>query len=154
MNPGIYYFNGPLGVGGITMKGGASLVTDPANPGVMIYFTNGSTMQKFVGGGNTPDVNLSPITTAENATYAGTLMFQDPADTAPAFPGGDDNSTFFGTIYMPTSSVTFFGDNHVTFKGSVLAYSVDVQGNPTVNFGTAPSGIPIPAKLTQPVLVE
>jgi hypothetical protein len=153
MNPGIYYFNGPLGVGGITMKGGASL-TDLANPGVMIYFTNGSTMQKFVGGGNTPDVNLSPMTTAENATYAGILIFQDPADTAPAYLGGDDNSTFNGTIYMPTSTVTFFGDNHVSFNGSVTAYSVDVQGNPTVNFGTAPSGVPIPAQLTQPVLVE
>jgi len=59
-----------------------------------------------------------------------------------------------GTIYMPTTSVTFFGNNHVTFNGNVIAYSVDVQGNPTVNFGVAPSGVPIPALLTQPVLVE
>ncbi len=153
MSHGIYYFNGPTGVGGITMKGGASL-TDMGDPGVMIYFTNGSTMQKFVGGGNTPDVNLTPMTTAENSTYAGILMFQDPADTAPAYLGGDDNSTFLGAIYMPTTSVTFFGDNHVTFDGEVIAYSVNVQGNPTVNFGNFPSGVPIPAKLTEPVLVE
>jgi hypothetical protein len=153
MAPGIYYFNGPTGVGGITMKGGSTL-TDMANPGVMIYFTNGSTMQKFVGGGNNPDVNLTPMTTAEDSTYAGILMFQDPADTQPAYLGGDDNSTFLGTIYMPTTSVTFFGNNHVTFDGNVIAYSVDVQGNPTVNFGVAPSGVPIPALLTQPVLVE
>jgi hypothetical protein len=153
MAPGIYYFNGPAGVGGITMKGGATL-TDMANPGVMIYFTNGSTMQKFVGGGNNPDVNLTPMTTAENSTYAGILMYQNPADTQPAYLGGDDNSTFLGTIYMPTTSVTFFGNNHTTFNGTVIAYSVDIQGNPTVNFGMAPSGVPIPALLTQPVLVE
>jgi len=153
MAPGIYYFNGPLGSGGITMKGGASL-TDMANPGVMLYFTNGSTMQKFVGGGNSPDVNLTPMTTAQDSTYYGILMFQDPADTAPAYLGGDDNSTFYGTIYMPTSTVTFFGDNHVSFYGGVTAYSVDVQGNPTVNFGQSPSGVPIPKLLTQPVLVE
>jgi hypothetical protein len=158
MLPGIYYFNGPVGggsvtPGGITMEGGSSL-TDMSNPGVMLYFTNGSTMQKFVGGGSIPDVNLTPMTTAENSTYAGILMFQDPADTQPAYLGGDDNSTFYGTIYMPTSTVTFFGNNHVTFDGTVITYSVDVQGNPTVNFGVAPSGVPVPAKLTQPILVE
>jgi hypothetical protein len=155
MAPGIYYINGPVnGSGaGLNMDGQGSL-TDMANPGVMLYFTNGSTMNKVVGGGSIPDMRLDPMTAAEDSTYYGILMFQDPADTALAYVGGDDNSVFNGTIYMPNASLTFFGNTHISFNGSVIAYSVDVQGNPTVNFGQSPSGVPIPALLTQPLLVE
>jgi hypothetical protein len=159
MAPGIYYINGPIStkagtsLAGLNMGGGGTL-TDMANPGVMIYFTNGSTMNKFVGGGNSPDLRLDPMTTAENSTYAGILMFQDPADTAQASIGGDNNTVLNGTIYMPTATLNFFGNTSFTMNGTVIAYSVTVTGNPTVTFGQSPSGVPIPALLTQPILVE
>lgn len=155
MAPGIYYINGPVAGSnaGLNFNGGGTL-TDLANPGVMIYFTNGSTMNKFVGGGNNPDLQLSPMTVAEDSTYAGILMFQDPADTTQAWVGGDNNTTLNGTVYMPTATLNFYGNNSFTFNGTVIAYSVSMTGNPTVTFGTAPSGVPVPALLTQPVLVE
>lgn len=155
MAPGIYYINGPLnGSGaGLNFNGGGTL-TDLANPGVMIYFTNGSTMNKYVGGGNNPDLQLDPMTTAENSTYAGILMFQDPADTTQAWVGGDNNTVYNGTVYMPTATLNFYGNTNFTFNGSVVAYSVALTGNPNVTFGLSLPGIPVPALLTQPVLVE
>jgi hypothetical protein len=155
MAPGIYYINGPVGKSGagINFNGGGTL-TDVGDPGVMIYFTNGSTFNKVVGGGNNPDLQLDPMTTAENSTYAGILIFQDPADTTQAYIGGDDNTVLNGTVYMPTATLNFFGNTSYTFNGTVIAYSISITGNPTVTFGVSPAGVPIPALLTQPVLVE
>ncbi len=156
---GIYYFNGPLAgdkapnPAGLNFNGGGTL-TDLANPGVMLYFTNGSTMNKYVGGGNLPDVQLLPMTTAENSTYAGILIFQDPLDTVQAYVGGDNTTTYDGTIYMPTATLNFFGNSTVTFNGTVIAYSIGIIGSPIVTFGQSPAGVPIPALLTQPILVE
>lgn len=159
MAPGIYYINGPITAGGKTSNAGLNFdgggtLTDIANPGVMIYFTNGSSLNKVVGGGNNPDINLDPMTTAESSTYAGILFYQDPADTAIAYFGGDNNSTYNGTIYMPTATITVYGNGNETFNGTVIAYSVATTGNPTVTFGQSPAGVPIPSFLTQPVLVE
>jgi hypothetical protein len=159
MAPGIYYINGPVTTNagtsgaGLNMGGGGTL-TDMANPGVMLYFTGGSTMNKFVGGGNNPDLRLDPMTTAENATYAGILIFQDPADTTQAYIGGDNNTVLNGTVYMPTADLNYYGNTSFTMNGTVIAYSISITGNPTVTFGQSPSGVPIPALLTQPILVE
>jgi len=159
MAPGIYYINGPITVGGKTSKAGLNFdgggtLTDLANPGVMIYFTNGSSLNKVVGGANLPDIQLDPMTTAENATYAGILFYQDPNDTTAAYFGGDNNSTFNGSVYFPTATLTFYGNTNVAFNGVVIAYSVATTGNPVVTFGQSPTGVPIPALLTQPILVE
>jgi len=155
MAPGIYYINGPVGGSGagLNFNGGGTL-TDMANPGVMIYFTNGSTINKAVGGGNNPDITLDPMTTAESSTYAGILFYQDPNDTAIPYFGGDNNSTFNGTIYMPSATITVYGNGTETFNGTVISYSLATTGSPVVTFGVSPAGVPIPALLTQPVLVE
>jgi Putative Flp pilus-assembly TadE/G-like len=151
MAPGIYYINGATAPNaGLNFSGGGTL-TDAANPGVMIYFTNGSTINKAVGGGNNADLNLYPMTTAEDATYAGILFYQDPADTATPYFGGDNNSTYNGTIYMPTATLTFYGNGTETFNGTVISYSVATQGNPIVNFNKTTTGA---SWLTKPVLVE
>jgi hypothetical protein len=147
MEPGIYYINGSGTNSGLNFGGGGTLQSDPANPGVMIYFTNGSTINA-VGGGNNPDLNLSPMTTGP---YAGILMYQNPADTAPPYLGGDNNSTYNGTIYMPTATLTFYGNGTETFNGTVISYSVATQGNPTVIFNKTTLGA---SWLTKPVLVE
>jgi hypothetical protein len=163
MAPGIYYINGPLTSGktssgaGINFNGGGTLCAMPScggTDGVMIYFTNGSTMNKYVGGGSNPDLRLDPMTTAENSTYAGILMYQDPADTVQPFIGGDNNTVYNGMVYMPTATINYFGNTTFTMNGTVIAYSITVTGSPVVNLGTAPSGVPVPAFLTQPILVE
>jgi Flp pilus assembly protein TadG len=154
MAPGIYYIDGTTAPNaGLNFNGGGTL-TDASNPGVMIYFTGGSTINKAVGGGNNPDINLYPMTTAENSTYAGILFYQDPADTATPYFGGDNNSTYNGTIYMPAATITVYGNGTETFNGDVISYSFATTGNPTVNFNQSAPGVPIPSWLTQPVLVE
>jgi len=154
MAPGIYYINGTTPPNaGLNFNGGGTL-SNAGNPGVMIYFTNGSSINKAVGGGNNPDINLFPMTTAENSTYAGILFYQNPADTTTAYFGGDNNGTYNGTIYMPTATISFYGNGTETFNGMVISYSAATQGNPTVNFSKSPAGVPVPSWLTQPILVE
>jgi hypothetical protein len=153
--PGIYYINGDAATGGLNFNGGGTLTGGALNAdGVMFYFTNGSSINKAVGGGNNPDLNLYPLATDQSTMYAGILFYQDPADTTIPYFGGDNNSTFNGTIYMPTATVTFYGNGTETFNGTVIAYSVATTGSPVVTFGVTPAGVPIPAALTQPILVE
>jgi hypothetical protein len=159
MAPGIYYINGP---GGLGFNGKGTLATPgfaipySGADGVMIYFTGSATMNKVNGGGgpNVPDIQLNPLTATQSATYAGMLFYQDPNDTATPWFGGDDKTTFNGTLYFPTQTLTFYGDTNQTYNGTVITYSIAINGNPTVNFGTSPAGIPTPASLTVPVLVE
>lgn len=150
MAPGIYYINGS---GGLGFNGGGTL-TDMANPGVMIYFTNTATLNKVNGGANLPDIQLTPMTAAQSSTYEGILFYQDPNDLASPWFGGDNNSTFDGTVYFPTQQLNFYGNTNINFNGTVIAKSVSINGNPIVNFGVSPAGLPVPAKLTQPILVE
>jgi hypothetical protein len=173
MAPGIYYIKGAVAGdtsnpnAGLNFEGGGTLVsqgylggTNPCSSGgvpvdgVMIYFTNTSTMNKMTGGGNNPDLRLCPMNSTQNSTYAGILFYQDPNDTTQAWIGGDNNTALYGTVYMPTATLNFYGNTSFAMYGTTIVYSVAVTGNPTVTLGTAPSGTPIPAFLTRPSLVE
>jgi Putative Flp pilus-assembly TadE/G-like len=164
MAPGIYYIDGSIGgsAAGINFTGGATLRsqgftagcggTTPVD-GVMIYFTNTSTMNKFAGGGNQLDLQLCPLNATQSSTYADMLMYQDPADTTTAWIGGDNNTVLYGTVYMPTATITFYGNASFAMLGQTIAYSIATSGNPTVTLGTSPGGL-TPAWLTRPILVE
>jgi len=161
MVPGIYYINGDASTGGLNFNGGGTLTGGAANAdGVMFYFTNGSSINKAVGGGNNADLNLYPLSATQSATYAGNdsytglLFYQNPADTTTAYFGGDNNSTYNGTIYMPTATLTVWGNGTQTFDGTVISYSLATQGSPIVQLNQSAPGVPIPAQLTVPVLVE
>jgi hypothetical protein len=162
MAPGIYYINGATAPnaglnfnGGGTLSGGA-----PNSDGVMFYFTNGSSINKAVGGGNNADLSLYPLSADQSTlytgstTYTGMLFYQDPADTTVPYFGGDNNSTYNGTIYMPTATLTVYGNGTETFNGTLVSYSLATQGSPIVNLNQSAPGVPIPAQLTVPVLVE
>jgi hypothetical protein len=161
MVPGIYYINGNATTGGLNFNGGGTLTGGAPNAdGVMFYFTNGSSINKAVGGGNNADLNLYPLSATQSAlyagndTYTGLLFYQNPADTTIPYFGGDNNSTYNGTIYMPTATLTVYGNGTETFNGTVITYSLATTGSPVVTFGVSPAGVPIPAALTQPILVE
>jgi len=172
MAPGIYYIDGSVGGSnaGLNFQGGATLISqgylgganpcgaDPATQiaGVMIFFTNTSTINKAVGGGgvNVPNVNLCPMNTTQSSMYAGILLYQDPADTTQAYLSGNNTSMFNGEIYMPTAQLTFYGDASFTVTGQVVVNSIAITGNPTVNLGFFPGGSPATANLTVPALVE
>ena len=172
MAPGIYYINGSVGGSnaGLNFQGGATLASqgylggaspcgsDPASQiqGVMIFFTNTSSINKAVGGGgnNVPNINLCPMNATQNSTYAGILLYQDPADSVQAYMSGNNTSTFNGILYMPAAQLTFYGDASFTASGQVIVNSVSVTGNPTVNLGFFPGASPATANLTVPALVE
>jgi Flp pilus assembly protein TadG len=148
---GIYYFGGG---GGLTFKG-AGTVSSAAG-GVMFYFTcttscpNGGTFNA-TGGGDKADIELSPMS---SGPYAGILVYQNPADTTGPSFGGDDSSSFGGVLYFPTATLTFFGKATSYSTGIVIADSLALSGNPTVNLlGAAglPAGVNI---LANAVLVE
>jgi len=159
--PGIYYINGDATTGGLNFNGGGTLTGGAPNAdGVMFYFTNGSSINKAVGGGNNADLNLYPLSATQSALYAGNdsytglLFYQEPADTTVPYFGGDNNSTYNGTIYMPSATLTVYGNGTETFNGTVVTYSLQAQGSPIVNLNESAPGVPVPAELTQPILVE
>jgi hypothetical protein len=143
LNPGIYYIDGS---GGVSFNGTATV----QGTGVMFYFTNGATINAIGGGNQVSNIQLSAPTTG---SYAGILMYQDPADTntgsgttkGPTL-GGDDNSFFKGALYFPEDQLTFFGNTTgAGFKtGIVVADSAVLKGSPIVTLqGSAglPSGV-------------
>jgi len=176
MAPGIYYINGSVAGSnaGLNFEGGASLTSsgylgganpcgsDPASqiPGVMFFFTNTSSINKAVGGGgvNVPNINTCPMNSTQpqnpGGTYTGIAMYQDPADTAQAYMSGNNGSFWNGIVYMPSATLTFYGDASFTTNGQVIVDKISITGNPTVNLGFFPGGSPATANLTVPVLVE
>ena len=67
--------------------------------------------------GNT-DVQLTAPT---SGTYAGILMYQNPADTEGPQIGGNNTSFFKGVLYFPKSEVTFYGNGTGYAVGIVVA---------------------------------
>ncbi|HEV2616975.1 MAG TPA: pilus assembly protein TadG-related protein [Candidatus Acidoferrales bacterium] len=131
-NPGVYVITGSPGGGGcpsdcLVIPGNSTI----SGSGVMFYFTNDATIDMT----GTPTINLSPPT---SGTYAGMLMYQDPADTSNTAPngprlGGDTGSSFTGALYFPSDNLTFFGNNTSFSVGMVVTDSFSLSGNPTVN---------------------
>ena len=77
-------------------------------------------------------------------------MYQDPNDTnvgpMPNGPtmGGNSSSFYKGALYFPSDQVTFFGNNTSFSVAVLVAQSLALSGNPTVNLqGTAglPAGV-------------
>ena len=145
---GTYIINGSSG--GITIPGNATISSGTG--GVMFYFTNGSTINT----NGTPTIQLTAMT---SGPYAGILMYQDPNDpntTGPSL-GGNNSSYFYGALYFPKDQLTFYGNNSSVAVGLVVADSINLSGNPTVNvLGTAglqQHGITVGALATA-ILVE
>ena len=133
------------GAGGLTIPGNATI----SGTGVTFYFSGSATINMT----GTPTMNL---TAPSSGTYAGVLMYQDPADTNTTGPsiGGNVGSTYTGVLYFPKDQLTFFGNSTSYSVGVVVADSLALSGNPTVNLeGTAglPPGVSI---LTNAILVE
>jgi hypothetical protein len=143
--PGIYYINGS---GGLSVDGTSTMCSSTnadctgmpgsANSGVMFFFT-GTASVNVTG---TPTIQLNGLS---SGTYAGMLMYQDPADTnvggnpnsGPTL-GGNSSSFFNGILYFPKDQLTFFGNAAGTnctdgfSAGIVITDSIALSGTPTV----------------------
>jgi hypothetical protein len=131
------------GAGGLTIPGNAII----SGTGVTFYFTGSATINMT----GTPSIQLTPPSSGQ---YAGILMYQDPADTNTTGPslGGNSGSNFGGVLYFPKDKLTFFGNNNSDWStGIVIADSLALSGNPTVNLqGSAglPPGVNIISNAT------
>src|ERR1700722_7552211 len=138
-NPGTYILTGS----GVTCQGTPTI----RGTGVTFYFTGSASWNC---NGNT-DVQL---TAPSSGTYAGILMYQNPADTVGPEIGGNNGSFLNGVLYFPKSEVAFYGNNSSYATGIVVADALSLHGNPTVNLqGSAglPPGVSI---ITNAILVE
>jgi hypothetical protein len=136
---GVYVLSG----GSFTCHGTPTIT----GTGVMFYFTNGAT---FDCEGN----DTVQFTAPTSGTYAGILMYQDPADTAGPQLGGNTGTSFGGALYFPKAKATFFGTNATIAAAIVVADAFALSGTPTVNLqGSAglPPGVSI---ITNAILVE
>jgi hypothetical protein len=128
-SPGTYIIDG---AGGLTIPGNATINGD----GVTFYFTGSATINMT----GTPAINLTAPSTG---TYAGILMYQNPADTNTTGPslGGNSGAQYNGILYFPKDQLTFFGNNNSLSVGVVVADSLSLSGHPNVTFNGAP-GVP------------
>jgi hypothetical protein len=119
----------------------------------MFYFTctpvapattcSGATVNA-VGGGNVPDLNLVAMSAAQSAEYAGILFYQNPNDTSSPYISGDNNTNLNGALYFPQAQIQLGGDAKFNVNGVVVADSVALFGNGTVNIngsGGTPAGV-------------
>lgn len=140
-NPGIYIVDGS---NGFSCNGGPTIV----GTGVMFYFTNGATVN--CEGNDTIELTAPSPTNCPScpSEYDGILMYQDPNDTNTQGPelGGNTGSFFDGALYFPSDLLTFFGNSVSYDVAIVIADSLALSGNPTVNLeggGALPPGVNI-----------
>jgi hypothetical protein len=160
LNTGIYILQGH----GINEAGNADIQSCtpalqlPQNciPGGVFIFntlTNypnpGGTCQGLTLAGN-GQTNINPLTTG---IYANFLFYQDPACTAGMSISGNGALSGFnagGTVYLPSASVTFNGNNATLTGGQLIANTVNVQnGNLNITFSSGTSAQPVLPRLAE-----
>jgi hypothetical protein len=137
--PGTYIFTG----GGISCSGTPAIT----GTGVTFYFTGSATF-------NCQGNDLITLSAPTTGTYAGILMYQDPADTTGPSLGGNTGSFYTGVLYFPSSRVTFFGNSTGTSVGIVIADSFAMSGHPTVNLQGLTGITPPTSFVKNAILVE
>lgn len=135
-SPGVYILEGG-------MKDTANV--NISGTGVMFYNSNVSYGAIDLSGANT--VNLSAPT---SGPYAGILFFQDrsvPLGSSGSKITGGTGSTFDGSIYFSTTSVTYSGNSSSGGYTIIVADTVSVSGSSTLldNYSSLPGGDPIKA---------
>jgi len=153
LNPGIYVLTR-----GINTSGNADLISNAG--GVFIYNTYPTYPATFRPGiDECGEINLSgnSVTTlsamsssyvltldpngpnvypdAQEWNYVNFLVYQDPACTNVMEIGGNGIFAGTGTIYVPTGSFVFDGNNATLTGSQLVANTVNIQsGNITINF--------------------
>jgi hypothetical protein len=134
LNPGNYILKG----GGFTLGGGARVT----GTGVMFYNTYATGYS--YGPINFANGTTETFTAPTSGTYAGILMFQDPTvagGAASSFAGGT-NATLTGTLYFPTTALSFSNGASAAYT-IIVADSVSFTGGVTINnnYASLPGGV-------------
>jgi len=137
LNPGVYSFDGTMGIGNsVTLNG----------TGVTLYFKTG-TIQITNGA----RVNLAAPT---SGTYEGVLIFQDRLDTSsPNFDSGAQE-TLTGALYFPAAQVTLSNGNWANTYSILVADTLTVMGGAKLDLNSDYSSLPEGSPIKQAVVVE
>ena len=131
LNAGIYVING----GEIHFESGANNASNTGGNGVFFYLVGNASLVIDNGA----NVNL---TAPSSGTYAGTLIFQDSADTQAMSIQGGSNTSFNGAVYAPSSNVTLGNGSGTAIDADLVAKTLTMNGGGTLsssatsNFGT------------------
>jgi hypothetical protein len=124
-NPGTYVIQG----GGIHFGGGASIT----GSGVMFYLTGTNSSYGSVIMDNGVTVNLSAQT---SGAYMGLLFYQDRSITSnvnASFAGGA-SSRLSGSLYFPTTAISFSNGTTGTGNTALVARQVSLVGGARLNY--------------------
>lgn len=145
LNSGVYILEA-----GINAAGNADIVSNTG--GVFLFNTTttypnpGGTCIGITLAGNALST-LSPMTTG---TYANFTVYQDPACTAGMTVSGNGTFNGGGTIYLPSASFTFNGNNATLTGSQLVANTVNVQnGNLTINYAGGTTAQPILPRMAE-----
>jgi Putative Tad-like Flp pilus-assembly len=139
-NRGLYILEG----GGISDTGSGTL----SGTGVTFYNTYNSTYSygaiSLNGGGQ---MNFSAPT---SGSYKGILFYQDPSvpkGSSSSLISGNSGSTFDGTIYFPTTGLSYSGNSSSSGYTILVGDTVSVSGNSTFgdNYSSLADGSPLKA---------
>src|ERR1039457_2062018 len=108
LNPGIYVIKG----GQLHFESGNGNASNQGGNGVFFYLVGGASLVIDNGA----NANLTAPT---SGSYAGALLFQDPADTQTISIQGGSNTSFNGAVYAPTAGVTLGNGSGRSIDGSV-----------------------------------
>ncbi|MGA8875085.1 MAG: Tad domain-containing protein [Candidatus Korobacteraceae bacterium] len=142
-SPGTYYLEG----GGLTIFNSPNLSVGPANGstnGVTFYNTNGPGGYQPISIWGTPSGTLSAPTSGD---LAGILFFTDRtipySPSNPNYINGTGGMVYTGTLYFPTTGLTYQGARVTDPYELIVAWQLTLQGDTTISnhYDTLPNGI-------------
>jgi len=132
-NSGIYVVNG----GGVTVSDGSSAT----GTGVMFYLTGTNSTYRSA---TVAALSSAALTAPSSGPYTGVLFFQDRSITSSsgAFFGGAASVQLNGSLYFPTTNVSFAIANASTFiNTAIVANEISFSTFVTSTFYDDPTGL-------------
>ena len=138
LNPGTYVFRG----GPLDLSSNVSF----AGSGVMIYMMDNA----YLDFSSNTNVALSAPTTGP---YAGILLFGSRSDQVTHMFNSASNSTFNGTVYLPTGTLEMNSDTQIASGSDYSMFIVrkallSSTAHLVINSNFAASSVPLPAGIT------
>jgi Flp pilus assembly protein TadG len=139
LNPGNYILNG----GGLAVSGGSTI----QGTGIFFYNTGGSSYKGISLSGGCTVVLAAPT----SGSYAGILFFQDRSISSGAASSlsGGGSSKYEGTLYFPTTALTYSGGSGAAYT-LIVAKTLTLSGGSVVgnNYSSLSGGSPIKSGIT------
>jgi hypothetical protein len=159
LNPGQYGSITGTGTPNEILNAGVYVIT---SGGLQLTGTNGlrGTGVTFYLGPNAGAVNLTGadttnLTAPTSGTYAGVLIFQDPANTHAATVTGSNGTVYNGTFYFPNATLTMTGSNSASSLYTILVCkALDLTGSNTLTFNADYSSLANGSPIKSAVLAE